>query len=169
MVGKLVPDPFIKIKILAYLWIDSIKCYKVCFYCMFKSKSTAFTLYKTFFIKNKTSVELVPLRHFLADFWRKIFFTLCLIDFTSRDTSDMCIIIICCQVYCNVINFENNHSYQTVFVHNQEVRTKMQVSQERKELETWKEKHFSSFLKINCQILSDIREWTFKSEMFRYS
>ena len=34
------------------------------------------------------------------------------------------------------MNFENNHSYQTVFVHNQEVRTKMQVSQERKELET---------------------------------
>ena len=110
MVEKLVPDPFIKIKILAYLWIDSIKCYKVCFYCMFKSRSTAFPLYKTFFIKNKASVELVPLRHFLADFWREIFLMLCFIHFTSRDTSDMCIIIICCPV-CDVINFENNHSF----------------------------------------------------------
>ena len=38
-VEKLVPDPFIKNQKLAYLWINSLKCYKVC-YCMSKSGST---------------------------------------------------------------------------------------------------------------------------------
>ena len=34
---KLIPDPFIKNENLVYLWINSLKSYKVYFYCMPKS------------------------------------------------------------------------------------------------------------------------------------
>ena len=40
MMEKLVAGPFIKNQIWAYRWINSPKCYKVCFYCMSKSRST---------------------------------------------------------------------------------------------------------------------------------
>ena len=34
---EIVPDPFIKNKNRAYLWINRLQCYKICFYCMSKS------------------------------------------------------------------------------------------------------------------------------------
>ena len=34
------PDLFIKYQDCAYLWIDNLKCYKVCFFCISKSRST---------------------------------------------------------------------------------------------------------------------------------
>ena len=40
VVSKLVPDPFLKDKNLAYLWISSLKFYTVYFYCMSKSRTT---------------------------------------------------------------------------------------------------------------------------------
>ena len=45
---------------------------------------------------------------------------------------------------CDVINFEINLKlcYQVVFLHNQNVRTKMSISQEQKGLLTWKKKTF---------------------------
>ena len=36
---KLVPDPSMKGQVWTNLWITSLKCYKVCFYCMSKSRS----------------------------------------------------------------------------------------------------------------------------------
>ena len=47
----------------------------------------------------------------------------------------MCIVVICCPV-CDVINFEINHNFLTVFVRNQTFKTKMKISQEQKELLT---------------------------------
>ena len=44
-------------------------------------------------------------------------------------------------------NLKLKLSYQAIYLHNQKVRPKMKISQERKELLTWYKKHFSSFLK----------------------
>ena len=86
-------------------------------------------------------------------------------------------IVIACYPRCDVINFEVNFIIKPFFditkgkiqkfkypenkkglpftvcislsvsLHNQKIRTKMQMPQERKELLTWNKKHFSSFLK----------------------
>ena len=40
VVEKLVPNLLIKNQNLAYLWINSLRCYKFCFYCMSKLRST---------------------------------------------------------------------------------------------------------------------------------
>ena len=53
VVEKLLPDPFLKNQNWAYLWINSLKFYSVCFYCM-PSWRLAYTSYKAFF-KNKKS------------------------------------------------------------------------------------------------------------------
>ena len=37
---KLVPESFIKNQNLGYLWINGLKCFEVCFYCMSKPRST---------------------------------------------------------------------------------------------------------------------------------
>ena len=60
----------------AYLWIDSLKCYKFVFilrpsrcplkYTNLRYWPLAFILYKAFF---KKSMELVCLSHFLLEFW----------------------------------------------------------------------------------------------------
>ena len=87
MVEKLVPDSFIKNQNWLYLWINSLKCCKFCFYCMpsqglpkdikIKVLTTYFTLQgfylKKLFRKTEKGPELVPLPHYLQDFWRKIF------------------------------------------------------------------------------------------------
>ena len=66
--GEASPRPFHKNQNWTYLWTNSLKCYKVCFYCMFKSKiyqnifkrkcqTLAFILYKaSFFLKKKKKI-----------------------------------------------------------------------------------------------------------------
>ena len=59
VVEKLVPDPFLKTENWAYLWINSLKFYIVCFYCILsselpkynetKSQATYFYLRLSFF------------------------------------------------------------------------------------------------------------------------
>ena len=39
VVGKLVPEPFLKNENWAYLWINSLKFYTVCFYYTAKSRT----------------------------------------------------------------------------------------------------------------------------------
>ena len=62
--GEASPRPFHKNQNWTYLWTNSLKCYKVCFYCMFKSKvyqnifklkcrTLVFILYKAFFFLKK--------------------------------------------------------------------------------------------------------------------
>ena len=93
--------------------------------------------------------------HFVYHFSRIIFLLLYSLNWPNSIVwlplllemlGDMCIVIICCPV-CDVINFEINHNFLTVFVRNQTFKTKMKISQEQKELLTWNKKHFSSFLK----------------------
>ena len=57
LVEKLVPDPFLKNQNWEYLWINNLKCYKLCFYCTSKLRSPniyIFYLIKSLaFIKSK--------------------------------------------------------------------------------------------------------------------
>ena len=83
---KLYPDSFLKNQYWTYFWINSLKFYTVCFYCMLiwgqlkfseiKLQTICFYLMKTLFKKKKRGLELVSLPHFLYDFWRKMFLLL---------------------------------------------------------------------------------------------
>ena len=80
-----IPDLFLKYQNWAYLWINSLKFYTVCCYCMpspglsnyIKSKlqTTCFTSYKAF-LKYKKRHGSSLLLHFLSDLLRKIFLSL---------------------------------------------------------------------------------------------
>ena len=85
-VEKLVPDLFLKNWNWAYLWINILKFYKVCFYFVIswgllkyketKLQTTCCHLILSFFEKIKRGLELNSLPHFLHNFWRKIFLLL---------------------------------------------------------------------------------------------
>ena len=112
VVEKLFPDPFLKIRNWAYLWINSLKCCRACFYCMSswglskyietKQKNTCF--YLSFF-KKQRGLELVSLPHLVHDFWRKkIFLWLYSINWSDfivwllllcEMLDNMCILIVC--------------------------------------------------------------------------
>ena len=80
---KLDPNPFLRNQNWVYLWINSLKFYIVYLYCMpswglskyieTKLQTTCFYFLQSFFRKQKRSLELVSLSHFLHDFWRKTF------------------------------------------------------------------------------------------------
>ena len=114
----------------AYLWINSLKCYKLVFilcpsrvlskYIKTKVLNSCFSLIKTF-LKVKRDLRLVCLHHFLHDFWKKkkkrkfshrILITAqvslpdCLY-FWRYWAIKMCIVIICCQD-CEAISFKIN-------------------------------------------------------------
>ena len=84
-VNILFPDSFLKKQDWAYLWINSLTFYTVCFYCMpswglwkhteTKLQTTYFYLNKAFW-KNKKRSGTSSLSHFQHDFWRKIFLLL---------------------------------------------------------------------------------------------
>ena len=128
---KLVPDPFIEIQNWAHVWINRLKCYKICFFLVCPSRGIpkkklklrcwplAFTLpYLKLFWKAKRGLELVSIPHFLLDFWRKLFLTLHFVNWPNFIASwlpwlleilgNMCIVIRCWPV-CDVINVEVNH------------------------------------------------------------
>ena len=82
--GETSPRPFLKNQICAYLWINSLRFYTVCFYypsrglskyIESKVKITCFYLVKLF-KKTKRRRELTSLPHILHDFWRKVFLNL---------------------------------------------------------------------------------------------
>ena len=75
--------------------------------------SLALTLYKAF-SKNKKSLEIVTLPHFLHEFWRKIFLMLYSINWPNfvlllhlllKIFGSMCIVVICLAV-CDVISLK---------------------------------------------------------------
>ena len=92
-VEKLLPDPFLKNWNWTYLWINSLKIYRVCFYCMpswgllkyikTKLQTTCLYLILGFFKKTKSGLELVSLPYFLHIFWRKIFLLMYSINWPS--------------------------------------------------------------------------------------
>ena len=83
----------------------------------------AFISFKDLPKKQKSSLRLVSLLHFMHDFWGKIFLTLYSIDWPNLITrllliieilGNMCIVIVCFPG-CDVKNFRINISYQVVF------------------------------------------------------
>ena len=84
---KLFPDPIVKTQNWACHWINDLKFYIVCLYCMLSwvlSKYIAFIYILTncfyliwsFLKLTKRGLELVSLHHFLHDFWIKMFLVL---------------------------------------------------------------------------------------------
>ena len=76
VVGKLVPDPFVLNQNWAYLWINSLKCYTVCFFVcpsgglpkyITTRMLTACVDFIKLFRKTKSCLELISLPHFLHD------------------------------------------------------------------------------------------------------
>ena len=132
---KLVPDPFLKNQSWAYLWIDILKFYTVCFCFMAswgllkniecKLQSTSFHLILSF--KIKAGLELVILPHFFHNFWRKIYLFLCSINWPNF----IAWLPLLCEILCNMciencLNFEINLTFliQLFFLHDQNVVTK---------------------------------------------
>ena len=93
MMEKLVADPFLKNWNGAFLWINSLRFYTVCFYCMpswgllkyieTKLQTILFYLILSFLKKIKKGLGLVSLPHFPHNFWRKIFLLLYSINWPS--------------------------------------------------------------------------------------
>ena len=145
MVDKLVPDPFLKTENWAYLWINSLKFYTVCFYYMAswwlskyietKLHSTCFHLILRFFKTYiKRGLELVSLSHFLHNLWRKIFLLLYSINWPNfivwlpllcKILGNMCIEFFCKPGY-DIMNFEVNCIFliKPFFLPDQKVVTK---------------------------------------------
>ena len=115
MVGKIVPDPFIK-KAKLSTSLDQrpemlcsfvfIVCPSGCVpkYTKTKAVITCFDFIKSFFQKTKRVLDLVFLSYFLYGFWRNIFLTTCSINWPNFITwlplileilGNMCIAIIC--------------------------------------------------------------------------
>ena len=80
---------FIKNQTSVYLWVNSLSCYKVCFHCLSKSRSTkyvknkvlttCFYLISSLFEKQR-GLQLVSLPHFPHDSPIKLFLILYLIN-----------------------------------------------------------------------------------------
>ena len=81
--GEAIPRPLSKIQNWAYLWISSLKCYTVSFYCMpswglskdieTKPQTTSFYLIKSFFKKQKEVWNKSPCLIFCINFVEKYF------------------------------------------------------------------------------------------------
>ena len=110
----------------AYLWIKSLKFYRVCFYCISKLRTIKIYWNKSGdhlllpqikpFWKMKRGLEVVSLSHFLHKFWRKLFLTLYSINCPNfiiwllllhEMLNNMCIVVVCFLVF-DMINFEIN-------------------------------------------------------------
>ena len=100
--GEASSRPFYKNQNWAYLWTNSLKCYKVCFFFLCSSQG----LIKLFY-KWKRGLELVSLPHSRQDFWTKIFLPLYAINWPNlvvwlplllKELGNMCILIISCPV-----------------------------------------------------------------------
>ena len=140
VVEELSPDPFLINQNWVYLWINSLKFHRVCFYCMSswglsryiktKLQITCFYLIKPFFRKTKSGRKIASLPHFLHDFWGKMFLLLYSIKWPNfivwfllllEMLGNMCIVI------HEVINFEINLTFliKPFFLHDKKVKTKI--------------------------------------------
>ena len=153
VVEKLIPALFLEDESWAYLWINSLKLYIVCFYCMANwglSKYNETKLWTTYmssphiklFWKVKRGLELVSQPYFAHSFWRKIFPLLCSINwrnftvwlpFLCEILGNMCIAIVC-KPGCDVMNFEANLIFiiKLFFLHKQNFVTKLKYLEKEK-------------------------------------
>ena len=105
----------------------------------------------------KRGLGIVSPPYFVNDFSRKMFFKLCSIsrpNFIAWLPLLLEILVNMCICDCLLSRLWRQRfwnqpylSNQAVFLHDQNVRTKIWISWERKELLTWNEKHFLSCLK----------------------
>ena len=143
MVEKLVPDPFKNLN-WAYLWINSLKSYIVCFYCMpswglsiyFETtlQAACFYLILSFFSKWKEVWNYSSCLIFYIGFEKKLFLLWYSINWPSfivwlsllREILGNLSISIVCWPGCDVMNFEINLVYiiKPFFLHSQKVMTK---------------------------------------------
>ena len=150
----------------ACLWINCLKFYIVCLLvCQvlgyqnilkLNCRPLAFTSYKAFLkYKERSGTSLSA--SFLHDFWRKILLLLYSNNwprFTElllllREILDNICIPINCQPGFDVTNCEINLIFriESFFLQDQNVKTRIQMSWERKKLLRWDKNHFSSSLK----------------------
>ena len=106
--GETMPDPFLKNQNWAYIWINSVKFYTVCFYCKSswrlskyietKLQTTCFYLIQSFFINHKVwnsfSAWFLSKNIYLVILCYQTKFH-CLIAFTSWDIGQY--------MYCNYL------------------------------------------------------------------
>ena len=107
--------------------------------------------------KIRSFQQLVSLPHFLDGSWIKIFVLLHSINWPNfivwllslRDVLGNMWVVIVSEPGSDVINFEINLIFliNSVFLHDQKVKTKIYITWEQKENLRWNKKHFSSFLK----------------------
>ena len=130
MVEKLVPDLFTKNQNWAYLWINSLKCYKCYCYCLLYAQVEvyqnisklsywpfAFILY-TEYKKTWTGTSL-PTSYFTCSLKENVFLMLYFVIWPNfivwlllllELLGNMCTVNICFTV-CDIIKFEINHSF----------------------------------------------------------
>ena len=158
MVERLFPDPFLKYQNWAYLWINILKFYVFCFYCLLswvllkliKTKlQTTCIYFKESFQKTKIGLELASLPHFLHDFWRKIillFYSFTWPNFNVWLPYFVRYWAILCQPHCDVIKFEINLIFliKSFILKSQEqkVKTKILIPWERKKVLSWNKNIF---------------------------
>ena len=149
---KLVPDPILKNEHWAFLWINSLNIFTVCFYRVVswellkyidtKLQSNWFHLILSFFKKIKRGLELCTLPHFLHNFWRKIFILLRSVNrpnfivwlsLLCEILGNMCIGIVC-KPGCDVMDFEVSLIFQIklFFLHDQNDVRKMYYLEDKK-------------------------------------
>ena len=126
MAEKLFPDSVLKNQNWAYLWINSLKFYTVCFYCMpsrglskyieIELQTTCCYLIWSFFLKKQKEVwnyqRNYSLSCFLYDLWWKVFLLLYSINWPNffvwlflllEILGNMCIAIVYLVVYFLVV------------------------------------------------------------------
>ena len=125
LVAKLVPDPFLKSQNWAYLQISSLKIDTASYYCMSswrllqyietKLQTTCIYFIQSF-LEKQIGLELVSLRNFLNDFFKKNILLLCSFTWPKfivwlsllfEILGNMWIAIVCSSG-CDVMNFEIN-------------------------------------------------------------
>ena len=166
MVEKLFPDPFLKTQNQVYLWVNNLKFYTVCSYCMLgsglskyietKLQTTYFYLIRSFFKNKKRSGTSFPVS-FWHDFWRKI---LCAIAWPNIIVwlSGCLYFVRYWEIYVLELFFNQvvtswiskstfNFLIKPFFLHYQNVKAIIQISWERQKLFRWSKKYFSPFLK----------------------
>ena len=120
MLGKPVPDPFIKNQNWAYIWTKGLKFYTVCFYCMSKQRISKtrwnygadhLLLPHINLKKNKLRSGTSLPTSFSTQFLKKSLpYVLFWLPFPLEILGNIWIVIICLPV-CDGINFEINLSF----------------------------------------------------------
>ena len=124
--------------------------------------STCFYLIVSFFKKQK-EVSSSPLCLIFCIISNERYSSRYIIS-TDQISLNDCLYLLKYRAICDIISFGMNLNLliEPFFLHNQRIKIKMQIYQERKALLTWNKRNFSSFSRaFSCQKFSQTRERTF--------